>query len=150
MSMTAPRDLHTRQQLHQDGPRDRFVTNLVAKSPQSVPIVMQMADNNDDELNAYNRKSLPDLNQAALRAVNQGFHEVGRPTCDIVMPSLSEHTMGQLLQMFMLATIVEGRLMGINPYSAPSADSYRRTMDKILKAPADPATPPQASASRPL
>ena len=150
MSMTAPRDLHTRQQLHQDGPRDRFVTNLVAKSPQSVPIVMQMADNNDDELNAYNRKSLPDLNQAALRAVNQGFHEVGRPTCDIVMPSLSEHTMGQLLQMFMLATVVEGRLMGINPYSAPSADSYRRTMDKILKAPADPATPPQASASRPL
>ena len=75
---------------------------------------------------------------------------MGRPTCDINLPGLSEHTMGQLLQMLMLATVVEGRLMGVNPYSAPSADGYRRTMDKILKAPADAAASAQASASRPF
>ena len=150
LTVAAPGDLHTRQQLHQDGPRDRFITNLSVKAPTGVPIIMGMADHNQDDLNTYNRKTLAELTRAALDAVNQGFYEVGRPTCDIVLPSLSEHTMGQLLQMLMLAAVVEGRLMGVNPYSAPSADAYRRTMDKILKAPADPAAPTQASASRPL
>ena len=150
LTVVQPGDLHTRQQLHQDGPRDRVITNLFVKSPQSVPIVMGMADHNEDGLNTYNRKSMAELTRAALEAVNQGMYEVGRPTCDIALPGLSEHAMGQLLQMLMLATIVEGRLMGINPYSAPSAEGYRRTMDKILKAPADPAAPVQASASRPL
>jgi glucose-6-phosphate isomerase len=49
------------------------------------------------------------------------------------MPVLSEHTMGQLMQMLMLATVVEGRLMGINPYGQPGVEAYKRNMQVLLK-----------------
>jgi glucose-6-phosphate isomerase len=129
------RDLHARGQQHQDGPRDRLINNLVVKSPRGVPIGVGMADRNEDELNAYNRKGLPDLMSAALLGSNQAYHAVARPTADLVMPSLSEHTMGQLFQLLMLATVVEGRLMGVNPYSQPGAEAYKRNMREILKSP---------------
>jgi len=92
-----------------------------------------MADHNEDELNQYNRKGLPDILSATLQGVNQAYHDVARPTADLVLPTLSEHTMGQLLQMLMLATVVEGRLMGINPYSQPGVEVYKRHREELLK-----------------
>jgi glucose-6-phosphate isomerase len=129
------RDLHARGQQHQDGPRDRLINNLVVKAPRGVPIGIGMVDRNEDELNAYNRKGMPDLMSAALLGTNKAYHEVARPTADLVIPTLSEHTMGQLLQMLMLATVVEGRLMGVNPYGQPGVEAYKRNMREILKSP---------------
>jgi len=42
--------------------------------------------------------------------------------------------MGQLMQMLMLATVVEGRLMGVNPYGQPGVEAYKRNMKALLKA----------------
>src|SRR5262249_21171742 len=119
LSVAQTRDLHTRGQHMQEGPRDRLVNNVVVASPRSMPILVQMADRNEDGLNVFNRKGLPDLQTAALQATNDAHFETARPTADLRLPALSEHTMGQLMQMLMLATVVEGRLMGINPYGQP-------------------------------
>ncbi len=127
------RDLHTRGQQHQEGPRDRVINNLMVKAPHAVPLTIQMADHNEDDLNRFNRKSVPDVLQASLLGTNQAYHEAARPTADLVLPVLSEHTMGQLLQMLMLATVVEGRLMGINPYGQPGVEAARRNLFDHLK-----------------
>jgi len=95
--------------------------------------MVQMADRNEDELNAISRKGYPDLTDAALRGANQAYSEAARPTADLIVPTLSEHTMGQLMQMLMLATVVEGRLMGINPYGQPGVEAYKRHMKGLLK-----------------
>lgn len=133
LSMVPTRDLFVRGQQHQEGPRDRVINNLIVKTPRGVPIGVGMADHNEDDLNTYNRKGMPDLMSAALHGANQAYFDAARPTADLVVPTLSEHTMGQLLQMLMLATVVEGRLMGINPYSEPGVEVYRRNMRDILK-----------------
>ncbi len=133
LTMVPTRDLYTRGQHNQEGPRNRYIVNVVVKGPQKVPIGVGMADRNEDGLNALARKGLPDLMAAALKGTNQAYGDVARPTADLVVPSLSEHTMGQLLQMLMLATVVEGRLMGVNPYSDPGAEVARRNMMHILK-----------------
>jgi glucose-6-phosphate isomerase len=133
LTMVAPRDLLVRGQQHQDGPRDRLITNLVIKDSKTVPILVQMADHNEDELNQYNRKGLPDIQSAALAAVNKAHFDTARPTADLVLPSLTEHTMGQLMQMLMLATVVEGRLMGVNPYGQPGVEVYKRHRRELLK-----------------
>jgi glucose-6-phosphate isomerase len=125
--------LHARGQQHQDGVRDKMITNLVLKSPRSLPISIGMADHNEDDLNALSRKTLPDLMNAALRGANQAYGDTARPTADLVLPVLTEHTMGQLLQMLLLATVVEGRLMGINPYGQPGVEAYKRNMKANLK-----------------
>ena len=127
------RDLHARGQQHQDGTRDRVINNVVVKSPRTTPILVQMADHNEDELNALARKGLPDLLAAAWKGVNQAYFDVGRPTADLTMPALSEHAMGQLMQMLMLATVVEGRLLGVNPYGQPGGEAYQRNMRENLK-----------------
>jgi glucose-6-phosphate isomerase len=133
LTMVAPRDLPLRGQQHQDGPRDRFITNLIVNEAKAAPILVQMADRNEDELNQYNRKGLPDIQNATLAAVNRAYYDVARPTADVVLPSLSEHTMGQLMQMLMLATVVEGRLMGVNPYGQPGVEVYKRQRKELLK-----------------
>jgi glucose-6-phosphate isomerase len=127
------RDLHSRGQLHQEGPRDKMINNLVVKGPRQPLIAVGMADRNEDDLNRLARKTLPELLQAALEGTNQAYREVARPTADLVVPMLSEHTMGQLLQLLMLATVVEGRLMGINPYGQPGVEPYKRHMRARLK-----------------
>jgi glucose-6-phosphate isomerase len=126
-------DLHSRGQQHQEGPRDKVITNLVVKTPRTPPIMVGMRDGNPDDLNQYNRKGMPDLMDASLRGVNQAYGEVARPTADLVVPTLSEHTVGQLLQMLMLATVVEARLIGINPYGQPGVEVYKKNMRAILK-----------------
>jgi glucose-6-phosphate isomerase len=133
LTVVQTRDLHARGQLHQDGPRDRVINNLIVKNPKSVPILVQMADHNEDDLNAYSRKGLPDLMSAALQGTNEAYYDAARPTADLLLPTLSEHAMGQLMQMLMLATVVEGRLMGINPYGQPGVEGYKKNMTAILR-----------------
>jgi glucose-6-phosphate isomerase len=50
-----------------------------------------------------------------------------------MLPALSEHTMGQVMQMLMLATVVEARLMGVNPYSQPGVETYKKHLRDQLK-----------------
>jgi glucose-6-phosphate isomerase len=132
------RDLHSRGQQHQDGARDKFINNLVVKTPSQPPIMVGMADRNEDELNQFNRKGLPDIVAAALKGVNQAYFDAARPTADLIVPTLSEHVMGQLMQMLMLATVVEGRLLSLNPYGQPGVEGYKRNMQAILKAQPNP------------
>jgi glucose-6-phosphate isomerase len=127
------RDLHSRGQQHQEGPRDRMINNLVRKTTRHPPIAIAMADRNQDELNAISRKTWPDILEAALNGTKLAYAEAGRPTADLILPTLSEHTLGQLMQMLMLATVVEGRLMGINPYGQPGVEAYKRNMKTLLK-----------------
>ena len=127
------RDLHSRGQQHQEGARDKVINNVVVKGWTNPPMMVGMADRNEDELNQYNRKGLPDMMKAAHEGTTKAYHDVSRPTADIVLPTISEHTMGQLLQMLMLATVVEGRLLGVNPYGQPGVEAYKGNMKALLK-----------------
>jgi glucose-6-phosphate isomerase len=127
------RDLHSRGQQHQEGPRDKVINNLVVKSPRTTPTAIGMADRNEDELNALSRKTFPDLLEAALRSSNQAYVDAARPTANLILPSVTEHTIGQLMQMLMLATVVEGRLMGVNPYGQPGLEAYKHYLKAVLR-----------------
>jgi glucose-6-phosphate isomerase len=128
------RDLHSRGQQHQEGTWDKLINNLYVRTPKQPPVMVGMADRNEDDLNAISRKGYPDLLEAAFRGTNQAYYEAGRPTADLVLPTLSEHTIGQLLQMLMIATVVEGRLAGTNPYGQPGVEAYKKNMTAILRA----------------
>jgi glucose-6-phosphate isomerase len=133
MTVVQTRDLHARGQQHQDGRRDKLINNLVVKTPRLAPVAVSMADHNQDDLNQFNRKTLPDIVSAMLRGTTQAYADVARPTADLVLPTLSEHTIGQLMQMLMLATVIEARLMGVNPYSQPGVEVYKRNLKAVLK-----------------
>jgi glucose-6-phosphate isomerase len=64
-----------------------------------------------DELGDLVGKTWPELLAAAVARIHDDDARAGRPTADILLPRIDEHVIGQLLQMLMLAAVVEERLV---------------------------------------
>ncbi len=133
LTVVNTRDLHSRGQQHQEGKRDKIITNVIIAECQSEAIAVGTSDFNQDGLNELADKTLPDILTAATRGTNQAYREDARPTADLLLPRLDEHVLGQMFQMLMLATVVEGRLIGINPYGQPGVEAYKKNMNAILR-----------------
>lgn len=132
LTVVNTRDLHSRAQQHQEGSRDKLITNVFVESYRCDPLAVGESPHNQDGLNSIARRTYPELMQAAFEATNQSYREDNRPTASIFLPGTSEFVLGQFFQMMMLATAVEGRLAGINPYGQPGVEVYKRHMQKNL------------------
>jgi glucose-6-phosphate isomerase len=126
------RDLHSRAQQPQEGRRDKLFTNVIVDSWRHDPLKVGLSELNQDSLNDLAEKTMPELMSAAIAGTNEAYHEDGRCTADIHLSKVDEAALGQLFQMLMLATVVEGRLMGINPYGQPGVEKYKQNMSRIL------------------
>lgn len=127
------RDLHSRAQQHQEGARDKVMNNVILDSWRQDPLPIGSSTRNEDQLNELADKTLPDLMVAALQGTNLAYKEDHRPTTDLHLPGANESSLGQLLQMLMLTTVLEGRLMGINPYGQPGVEKYKKYMNQLLR-----------------
>ncbi|WP_237225724.1 glucose-6-phosphate isomerase [Rubinisphaera sp. JC750] len=134
LTIVNTRDLHSRGQQHQEGVRDKLITNVIIEKPDGDPIsIPELAENrNQDQLNKFAGKTIPEVLDAAIKGTNQAYADVNRPTADIIIPELDAYALGQFYQMLMLATVLEGRLIGINPYGQPGVEAYKQNMNAIL------------------
>jgi len=134
LTVVNTRDLHSRGQQHQEGVRDKLITNVIVEragtEPVAVPVVPE--EENQDQLNKLEGKTVPDVLSAAIEGTNRAYADVNRPTADLILPTLDAYTVGQTLQMLMLATVLEGRLIGINPYGQPGVEAYKKNMQEVL------------------
>jgi glucose-6-phosphate isomerase len=126
------RDLHSRAQQHQEGCRDKLITNVILDGWRCDPLPVGHSQLDHDGLNDVAEKTLPEIMTAAIQGTNQAYQEDGRPTADIHLPVSTEAYLGQLFQMLMLATVLEGRLIGINPYGQPGVEKYKINMNRNL------------------
>lgn len=133
LTVVNTRDLHSRGQQHQDGRRDKLITNLIVEKAQRDPVAIERSDFDQDQLNALSGKTLPDILRAAYVGTNEAYAEDYRRTATIRLPRLDEGSLGQLFQMLMIATVVEGRLVGINPFGQPGVEAYKKKMTAILR-----------------
>jgi glucose-6-phosphate isomerase len=125
-------DLHSRGQQHQEGKRDKLITNVIVEKTSKSPVAIPELAGDADSLNKYAGKTIPTVLSAAIAGTNKAYADAKRPTADIHLPELTAYEMGELLQMLMLATAVEGRLIGINPYGQPGVEAYKQNMNAIL------------------
>jgi glucose-6-phosphate isomerase len=132
LTVVNTRDLHSRGQQHQDGRRDKLITNLLIDDPGSTPLVIPARADDSDGLNRLAGRTMPELLGAAIRGTNQAYAQDRRPTADIRLPRLDEFTVGQLVQMLMLSVTLEGYATGINPFGQPGVEGYKRQMHKEL------------------
>ncbi|MFK7738289.1 MAG: glucose-6-phosphate isomerase [Pirellulaceae bacterium] len=126
------RDLHSRHQQHQEGRRDKIVNNVIVEKYRFDPLAIGKRDSDPDQLNDIADKTLPEIMHAAIEGTNQALKEDGRPSTNIYMPQVDEYYLGQYFQMLMLATVIEGRMMGINPYGQPGVEAYKKNMNRNL------------------
>ncbi|MGB0759112.1 MAG: glucose-6-phosphate isomerase [Rubripirellula sp.] len=126
------RDLHSRHQQHQQGHNDKVFNNLIVENYRTDPLPVGHSAKNQDSLNDLADRTLPDIMEAAVKGTNDALHQDGRPTTNILLPSIDTYVLGQLFQMLMIATVVEGRLLGVNPYGQPGVEQYKQNMNKNL------------------
>lgn len=126
------RDLHSRHQQHQEGRRDKVVNNLIVDEYRFDPLPVGRRNSDPDALNDLADRSLPDIMTAAIAGTNQALRDDGRPTTNLHLPRADEASLGQFFQMLMLATVVEGRLLGLNPYGQPGVEAYKKNMNRLL------------------
>ena len=133
LTVVNTRDLHSRGQQHQEGQRDKLITNLIINGSQTDDVTIPEADRDQDNLNRFAGKSLNEVMSAAIQGTNQAYAEENRPTADLTVPELNETTLGELFQFFMLSTALEGRYMDVNPYGQPGVEAYKQNMNRILE-----------------
>lgn len=133
LTVVNTRDLHSRGQQHQEGSRDKLITNLFVESEDREPVAVERSDFDQDRLNAMAGRTLPEFLDAARVGTDQAYADDHRPTADIRMPRLDPASLGQLFQMLMIATVAEGRLIGINPYGQPGVEAYKHNMNALLR-----------------
>jgi glucose-6-phosphate isomerase len=128
------RDLHSRGQQHQEGRRDKLITNVIVQPSPGAGVTLPKVDaaRDQDDLNSLAGSRISQLLNAAIEGTNRAYAQDKRPTADIVLPALNAYHLGELLQMLMLATVVEGRLIGINPYGQPGVEGYKGEMKRGL------------------
>ena len=126
------RDLHSRHQQHQQGANDKVFNNLIVDNYRHDAMPIGRSDRNQDGLNDIADKTLPDIMNAAIQGTNDALHADGRPTTDLIIPELDTFALGQLFQMMMIATVIEGRLLQINPYGQPGVEQYKTNMNHYL------------------
>ena len=132
LTVVNTRDLHSRGQQHQEGRRDKLITNLLPGVPHLSPITVPKHELDQDQLNQLAGVTMPRILQAAIDGTNKAYADEQRPTADLALPEINEHSLGQLFQMLMLATVVEGRLVGTNPYGQPGVEAYKTNMQANL------------------
>lgn len=127
-------DLHSLGQYIQEGRRNLFETVLDIENIES-NIEIHLDEDNLDELNYLEGKTINYVNKKALQATVDAHVEGGVPNILIKLEMLNEETIGHLIYFFELACAVSGKLLGVNPFNQPGVEKYKKNMFKLLGKP---------------
>ena len=83
LTVVNTRDLHSRGQQHQEGTRDKLITNVIVDQSDREPVAIGTSDFNQDGLNELAAKTMPEVLAAAIAGTNQAYRDDNRPTADL-------------------------------------------------------------------
>jgi glucose-6-phosphate isomerase len=111
-----------------DGPDDKvyqliFVKNYhkdpaVPKEPYILPFI--------------GGKRVSEVMEAEYKGTVFALKSRKRPMVLMELERLSERELGELFMSYMVATVITGRLMGVNPYGQPAVEIGKRAAEREL------------------
>lgn len=126
-------DQHSQIQLYTEGPNDKTVTFLeVARFRHDLRVPKQIRA--IPSLAPAGGKRFRDILHAERAATSMALTQAKRPNGTLMIPRISEDSMGALFMFFELAVAVMGELLDINAYNQPGVESGKKMMYAILKA----------------
>jgi glucose-6-phosphate isomerase len=124
-------DLHSMVQLYLGGPRNK-VTTFVYSSQHDLDITIPEHMVLDDIVGGLAGKNVADVMDAIYMGVKSAYAKKGLPFTEIDLPEISEHTLGQYMQMKMIEMIVLGSLLKVDPFDQPNVEDYKKETQEIL------------------
>lgn len=107
-------DPHSVDQPHREGARDKInqnaeiIHNVIVQNWRQDPLAIGTSPFDQDGLNRIADQTLPQIMAAAIQGTHESDRDNGRPHTDIRLPQVNEYHIGQLMQMWMIATTLEG------------------------------------------
>ena len=127
-------DLHSMGQYIQDGRRNLFETVISIEKPKT-DIKINSDDDNLDGLNYLTGKGLDYINKKAMEGTIEAHVSGDVPNILISMKKLDEQNLGELIYFFEKSCAVSGMILGINPFSQPGVEEYKKNMFRLLEKP---------------
>ncbi|MBI2300593.1 MAG: glucose-6-phosphate isomerase, partial [Armatimonadetes bacterium] len=133
LTIVCTRELHSLGQLHQEGPRNRVITNVRVTGGGSELAVPELPAASTAHLASGRRIS--ELNDMAYQATDTAYATAQRPGMTVEIGAVDEEHLGALVFLFETATILEGKLLGVNPINQPGVKRYKDFLGALLGEP---------------
>ncbi len=133
-SLSITTDLHSMGQYVQDGERLMMETMLRVRRPNTT-VAVPRDEQNLDGINYLCGKSLTEINDCAAEGTIEAHVSGGVPVVELVVGSVDEYTLGQLIYFFEFACGISGYTLGVNPFDQPGVEAYKKNMFRLLGKP---------------
>ena len=127
-------DLHSMGQYIQEGLRNVFETVISVEKPRCEHRVPE-DEKNLDGLNYIAGKQLHEVNNMAEIGTRLAHVDGDVPNLRIVIPEISENTLGQLVYFYEMACAISGYILDVNPFDQPGVEAYKKNMFALLGKP---------------
>lgn len=127
-------DLHSMGQYIQDGIRNIFETVISVENSEN-ELRIPHDEENLDKLNFLAGKRIDEVNKMAELGTRLAHIDGGVPNIRIIVPEISEFTLGQLIYFFEKACGISGYMLDVNPFDQPGVEDYKRNMFALLGKP---------------
>jgi glucose-6-phosphate isomerase len=127
-------DLHSMGQYIQEGQRILFETVIHIQRPK-YPLSIPYDEGNLDGMNFLTGKTLHEVNDMVAMGTTLAHMDGEVPNLDILIPSIDERSLGELIYFFEFACGLSGYLLGINPFNQPGVEVYKNNMFALLGKP---------------
>lgn len=125
-------DLHSTFQLYRDGPKDKFFRIVrVKKNENSLRLPQESAL--AELVPHLQGKTLGELMDAIVDSVEEEMKEKKIPFAEICLQDKEEHSIGALLQLQMVETMLLAEMLGVNAFNQPGVEGYKQKMRKMLE-----------------
>ena len=88
-----------------------------------------------DGLKYLEDRKLSDINRIACMATMAAHRAGGIPVLEVIMPDLTERSLGALAYFFEYACALSAKLSGVNPFDQPGVEAYKTNMFGLLGKP---------------
>lgn len=127
-------DLHSMGQWIQEGERTIFET-VISVEKTNYELRVPSDEANLDGLNFLAGKRVDEVNKMAELGTQIAHIDGGVPNIRIVIPEISEYSIGQLLYFFEIGCGISGYVLGVNPFDQPGVEAYKKNMFALLNKP---------------
>ena len=127
-------DLHSMGQWIQDGERTIFET-VLSVGDQHHEVVIPHDDADLDGLNYIAGRRVDEVNKMAELGTKLAHVDGGVPNMLVIIPTINERYLGQLIYFFEKACGMSGYVLGVNPFNQPGVEAYKKNMFALLNKP---------------
>ena len=126
----APKDHHSLLQLYLDGPKDKFF-NIFSFDKKSKEVIR--INKNCGIKSFLNKKGISSVKKAQKKALIKSFKKNNIPFREFEIKKINEEVLGKLFSIFILETVIVGKLLGINPFDQPAVEQVKIYTKQLLK-----------------